>query len=470
MTSTERVAHFLIEGSFITEHARGLLLSDAPGKAWRMIQTSLSGGNPGELQGVAIDVLKGLKKFTGDSSKGIRVAKDRSSAKYQKTLAFIYAGRVKIKNAWYRPYAEVVAFSPEDAISASLDLPDPNEDIGTAPEHMALIRKWWKNRARHYAHEGVICVEIPRDRKSDYDHRRCRFFLFEPVGEAPFWRDELLLPEDAIREYVAAGHKISAIGAMGSPDEEEDHRDYRGEREAREEAECEAEFQEEEDMKREIAYQAKLVQIREDVLKQANGNLFDLVTSDGRTFQVPLAPFENWALRRSHSLRHLAPEWKEVSVSGMKMQMDDPYHTDWLLGAGISFEEGSSFSRNPVMEAALAKMGEVQAKYGNFECTVLASAPECEGYVGESPGCIFVLKDLSNTPENNAAIEKARGIITENGGELSHLSIIAREMRIPIFRVKDAVKRYPRGMKLRLDSDRGYISHPSPYQDTGDDE
>lgn len=466
MASVERVAHFVVEGAFITETARNLLLSDSPSKAWRLIKSSLIGGDQSQIEKVALEVLTGEKKLTGDSSKGIRVVKDRSSVNYRKTMGYIYAGRVKIKNAWYRPDAEVTAFGSEDGREASRLLPENMDDLGTIPEYVSLIRKWWKNRALHYANEGTICVEIPfKENQDDFDHKRVRFFLFEPAGEPPFWKDELRTPQEAIREFLATGHRIREVGAI-DPEEDEDTSAKRIERE---EAECEIEFLVEEELAREVAYQARIVKIREDVLKQADGDLFELVTKDGKKYQVPRAPFVNWALRRASSIRHLAPPWTEVSLSGMKMQMDDPYHTDWLIGAGISLEEGSSFSRSPVMEAALDKMGEIQQEIGHFDSTVLATASVCDGIVGESIGCIFILKDLRNSPENNEAIEKARGIITENGGELSHLSIIAREMRIPIFRVKDARKRFVKGMRLRLDSENGWIHHdpvrPSAEED-----
>ena len=38
------------------------------------------------------------------------------------------------------------------------------------------------------------------------------------------------------------------------------------------------------------------------------------------------------------------PSWDCVSPTGIKMNMDDPYHTDWVLGAGLDIDE--SYSEN----------------------------------------------------------------------------------------------------------------------------
>lgn len=51
-----------------------------------------------------------------------------------------------------------------------------------------------------------------------------------------------------------------------------------------------------------------------------------------------------------------------------------------------------------------------------------------------------------------------KGLILERGNILSHLSIMARELKIPcVMNVSDATKKIPHGSRIRLDGDTGEI-------------
>ncbi len=71
-------------------------------------------------------------------------------------------------------------------------------------------------------------------------------------------------------------------------------------------------------------------------------------------------------------------------------------------------------------------------------------------------GDIIVTPSLS--PEYINVIDKILGIITEEGGELSHTAILAREYKIPcIIGVKNATKRLKNGQKIRMNGRTGKI-------------
>ncbi len=91
----------------------------------------------------------------------------------------------------------------------------------------------------------------------------------------------------------------------------------------------------EEDAQRALEFTRIATQVRE----QAGENVFPLTLLDGRVVQVPRAPFMHWALSRVPDLQPTLPAWEPVSPSGVKLQNDDPCHTDWVLGAGLSIEE-----------------------------------------------------------------------------------------------------------------------------------
>jgi phosphohistidine swiveling domain-containing protein len=481
---TTEIVHFSITGDAYTTIARDFLLSERPAQAYRLLADYLKGGAPGEAQTIAPEVLDGKRKLTGDSTKGIGHAVDRGSAGYRKTLRYIYAGRIRIGNTWWRPSARVATFGPDDARWASREY-----GCKGCPVDAEGKRAWGKLRVQYYV-EGTPnkLVAVRADRTKN----ESPFIIFEPCGEPPFWWQEHRDSDAALADFLAAGRRLGEIRAeQADSDEREGMRgreapfaSLRAQRIAREEAEAEREFEEEEDRAREAAYRARLVELREQVLAQANGDMVELELTDddlrswretealydddgdpnapkrpkfkaGDKFQVPRAPFMNWALRRT-SLAHLAPKWEMVSDPDMKMFNDDRYHTDWMLGAGVGLT--SSFS-SPIIQAAHRKGSEIQEEVGGFQAHVLVGGPSFDGTVGtvDTAGAIMVLKDLRNSPANNKAMANARAIITENGGELAHLAIVGRETGIPVLRVPDALTRFPVGCRLRVQPDVGKI-------------
>lgn len=72
-----------------------------------------------------------------------------------------------------------------------------------------------------------------------------------------------------------------------------------------------------------------------------------------------------------------------------------------------------------------------------------------KGDIMVSPGTDF---DLIN------AMQKAGGIITEEGGILSHAAVISRELGIPcIIDVKDATIILKDGDRIQMNADKCYI-------------
>src|ERR1700735_3856580 len=119
-------------------------------------------------------------------------------------------------------------------------------------------------------------------------------------------------------------------------------------------------------------YQAQLVEIGEKVRAQSKESLLMNIAEEGEEpdeRQVPAEPFIHWALGRT-ALRHLAPEWAAIAPTGMKLPMDDPYHTHWMLGAGFDLREDYGHASR-VSGASMKLMFELQQKYGNFKCGVI---------------------------------------------------------------------------------------------------
>jgi len=186
------------------------------------------------------------------------------------------------------------------------------------------------------------------------------------------------------------------------------------------------------------------------------------------TYEVPMAPFACWSLHRTHG-HHLMPKWRTVCPSGMKMMLDDPYHTDFMVGSGMPFFDGHE-DRNrkkTLRDAQITASGRMQRDLLGFEATVLSGG---DGYAwgkvvhpgpGEDvpDGCIVVIP-FAGPDYTIAALTAAKtkgAVITERGGPLSHLSIVGREVDLLLVRVRGAVKLYPEGTEVSVSGEDGTV-------------
>lgn len=99
--------------------------------------------------------------------------------------------------------------------------------------------------------------------------------------------------------------------------------------------------------------------------------------------------------------------------------------------------------KNPLKEAVDATEVKGVAAYGKGEIIV--------GMVGEE-----ILVVNKTTPEMIEEIRKAKAVITDEGGILSHAAITAREFKIPtIIGTKNATKILRKGMRVEVDALNG---------------
>lgn len=508
-----KTAHFRVNGADFTRLVRDFMLSERPSAAWRLIAKGLRDEEgQGGAERYATGILDGKLKLVGNE-KSLRILKDvtKSAKGYIKTLQYIYAGRIRLgpQRAWYRPYAEVVEFGPDDAAYASqrtrLGLRSPlvnPEDFpeGDVTTH-ADLRHWAAERVHFYGREGDRVVAVRKRRqKTVLDPLYVRLLIFEPVGELPHWWKEHTRPEQALEEFLGVERRLHVerwsdrFHPRASRDDEDDERDD-GENVAgdvggafargvvdslaalstRQERERE---QEERFTKEDAARHARCEEIRAAVLAQAAGDMMDLHLRDGtKVATVPRAPFVRWALSRT-SLRHLAPPWNTVSPSGMKLAMDEPDHTDWFFGATIHVTKELSETEkelqaawsahdrrydydysSPLNDAAHNEMFELQEKLGEFEAAVIVDAGDVFGTVGRE---IVVLPDLQ--PDHVERMKDAKAILTETGGRVAHIAQIALEGNITIMRVSDACARYPEGTSVTLLPGEGKVRvHPDRW-------
>jgi phosphohistidine swiveling domain-containing protein len=408
--SSKQSVHFSVDGEDLTRIARDMMLSDLPTNAWRV----LSKGLIGPTQKIVESVLDGHQKFVGNEIDGIKNVPD-NAASYQKALRYIYAGRVKIGFAWYRPRAEVKMYGPEDAryVTEKVESTDPE----TLSAGLNVIKEA----------EGEKAVRVGN-----------RVIIFELCRELPFWWTERKDVESALASFLNVGKTLMGLYA----DENE-----KGAYPLTDDAWWKRQAEEESDWQNEIARRNKFAS---RVMEQAGLDLFDLKDENGVIVakNVPRAPFERWALQRT-SMRRFAPRWKTVSPTGMKLPMDDPNHTDWWLAIG---GDPSKAYKGPIYDAAVAEIGRIQERYGQYRNTVIVDGPVVEGVIGEE---VIVLKDLH--PDQLPLIEKARAVITEAGGQLAHLAVVALGRGIPIILVPLATEIFQTGTRVCVDTKEGKV-------------
>jgi phosphohistidine swiveling domain-containing protein len=225
------------------------------------------------------------------------------------------------------------------------------------------------------------------------------------------------------------------------------------------------------DAERETLRLRRLADLRAMILKQAGDDLIDLswdavMNHDGTEVRVPAgsakvprAPFLHWAFSRMKMFEDQLPPWQNICPPGMKMQMDDPNHTDWIVGAGLDPQDRELlYYPGPLAEAAMKLSHEFQDKFDKpSHVHVLVDGPVVSGQVFHGkrnkpcpPGSVVVLPDLR--PQYLEAIEDAVAVITEQGGETAHLTQVGRERALPIVRVENARERYQEGCMLLINT------------------
>jgi hypothetical protein len=200
------------------------------------------------------------------------------------------------------------------------------------------------------------------------------------------------------------------------------------------------------------------------------------IVSDSRKLRVPRGAFEHWAVRPSGA-EHLAAPWQAVSPQGIKQGADDPYHTDWMLGAGLNPKDMRHDSPNMALsealtEAAYAARAKVEKRLLDFDCSVLLSGPDIIGrawhpsspddlsipYSDEPP--VAILRDARPDwlPIVMDVLGKGGAVIVERGGEMAHLVNEARGTGFgPIVRRAKALQLYPDNLLVKVSPSDGRI-------------
>lgn len=512
---TTHTAHFRISGADFTRMARERLLEDAPGHAWRIASSLLNDSDEDRQDGVAdaaLGILNGTKKLIGDET-GMQIVKEplATTKRHMARVREIYAGRIRVDGRWYRPVAYVSDMGPRDM----------KNDHG---KHVAYVvsQRGYTNRAWHYCGKDEIVIDLASYPDPTYPSIK-REVIFRACGERPHWLEVPLTPQAALDEFLAAGHSLDershsklygttadeiwdgvpiepvnpdttevAVRAVHQRAERVKHeRDgikrgdltamnvrLNAELELAQELDDEAERERAEDLieaQHVVLRKRHIEDLRDRILKQAGDDLIELVwgtsksvdplsgedaEAPGGRAMIPRAPFMHWAFARMKMYEKQLPPWTPVSPTGMKMMLDDPNHTDWVIAAGFDPQDRHVYrsGKGSFTEAAMNLAHELQNKFDEpSDVHVLVDGPYASGTIHHgrkkkpSPaGAVVVLPNLH--PDYLHAIEDAVGVITEEGGAVAHLAQVGRERNLPIVRIAGAIERFHEGGEVSIDT------------------
>lgn len=153
------------------------------------------------------------------------------------------------------------------------------------------------------------------------------------------------------------------------------------------------------------------------------------------------------------------------------MELDNPDHTDWILGAGLTFEEAySDVVSEPAWDAAYRLQEEArksktpkfagifaaieQLRDARHNAAVIIDAGECTGVVGVD---IAVFHDSKGDRVGDMG-DSCKGVIVEQGGQLAHLIIVSRGRKITVMRHRNACDLFKPGATVVLNPTIGRIS------------
>lgn len=432
-----RTVHFTITGEALTRIVRDIFLSDRPDRAYQAILQSL-GENDERVPLLAQRLLNGTVRLEGVDELEV-VNEDPPTpecVEFVKHANYLYGGRIRLGNKWYQPHAIVTSLGNVDGEYAYTK-------AGEKPDgyNRALILNL---RVEFYGDEGDKAVNV-----EGYQYP----VLFREVGEPPMWRKTPKTPAEAVREALSFGHELRERGytiEVGNGGIDPCTRTPILDRIAREELNAQREEA------RERTEKVLIEGWRRKILEQAGGDFIDLVDIDGvKHGSVPRAPFVRWALARTN-LSVLAPKWVSVCPQGMKLSGDNTDHTDWWVGGGGDPSKGYPYGEG-IDRAAHHTRAILQGELGDYTAAVINRGfnPITPGTVGKE---ILVIPSLS--PDYFERAIRSRGIITEAGGAMAHLAQVAGEYGIPILLVENARKRFPEGLRVILDTNRGCIAMP----------
>ena len=483
------MAHLQITGEFITNRARQLVIEEDWTYASRFVTDALVGISDEQ----AIGVIKGTHRLTGINNISYEEEDEagRTAAEELYGSVFDCRGTLLHNGRRYQPYLCVDSFGIEDAsyLKPYDDTSLQNQRDERLPHVVwsagQMTDEDGKRRALFYAENPKRDIVFRLFRQD----RTETFVLFEPAYDSfPPWMPCFRTPQEA---FAAAESTTPTFGHRERFPKAETTRTvpYSEEPAAPKVAEAPVAADQNavpadpEDAEEQVVwYEGSDVEcpsvedienIRKQVIDFADNDseygwktftYVDPKTKQSCTLRAPGRAMVAYALSNTQAA-HLSPAYTPFSPQHLKMDNDNPYHSDAWLGCGL--ELGILvYNRQDLRNATFSELAfSLQQELLKYRIHVLSSGgvKYCSGKVVTEKDDVSRVNSEAILVVNAAGVEhelaalRAGAVICETGGPLAHLVTVCRERGIPIVRMDQATETYRSGMLLTLDLEKGEI-------------
>jgi len=479
--STQK-AYFSITGEFITNMSRDFVREGNWEKGLSLLTENLEG----MTTDMAISILKGELLLDGvNSNIQPRDDSQESIDEMDRVLDYMYGHYFKdFDGGYWIPYAYVIGGNQEDMAWAV--------EYHQSRDYKDLSKKRHMFYARNLTEDKSYTVEIDVDGLN----LMCPVICERAKKMPPFWYKGYApnYTESIIRANIRGrlgridpSDYMDDVIEIDEKDQEKDddtfslsaYVDERNEQLSVYNLVDDVPSEEEEERLEaleEQRYQQTIQVYRDEILKQADGDLIDVVDKKTKkVYKAPRVPFLYWAAHYNRKLYDKLPEWNVICPLGLKMMNDNCFHSDVIVGAGLDPQKDWKYFdfQDSIVRAFDDMMYELQRTEFNHNLKILAGEGSACGRL-VSPddeikaGDILVIPHAG--PEFQIQAQTAGTVITQVGGPLAHLVKVSREIGIKIAQMDDATTELVMDSKATIDFDEGQITYDLLFADYGDDD
>ena len=429
MSAEPQTVHFSVDGSFLVELAREHVMSSQFRKGIDILLDSLDG----MTYDYAIQILKGEKTLVGRDSDIKLIDDDITDTPYKKQLNYLYDSVLDIKGKLYTPYTYIDSYGSDDLEFAC----DGDSGLVRVMDKAEFNRR----RSLYYADNpnDLVLTVFVDELNRDMD------ILFKRFHDYPIW----MTASKEVSEIVNKSfEKLEKRGYVKTSSKSRDDGNA-----FLSKLENMVSVPETDDLDNPKNLENRRLQILQQNEELYDGEMveFDFKGTVG-VKQVPIGPLNAWAVRNTPERQTV--KWQTISPMGIKMLVDDPAHTDWMIGAGIDLD--AYFDDQEFRERQYDLFSDMQKRFTMLKGAVLLSGKLAIGNVVHAkPGQLLTDNQIAIMP--HAGVEymdvfmTAGATITEKGGAMSHMAVNGLPYNKTLLRIPDASKRYKEGTGLEIE-------------------
>lgn len=358
MSAATEICHFTVHGNYMTNFFRDLFLEEGYQKVYDAFNQSFCDDIPVKYLN---DLLDCKGKFEGVNNFEYLEDSWDANPDYKRNYEYTFAGVIYHNKKYYRPYAIVRSWIQADFsyAAAAWDGCPWREPHYFVP----LKRECTFNEVRSYynvSHYGED-FEVFTDNHTVY--------IFEELGfDMPHWMCSRFKRsfKASLDEFLERGCYLISIDPVKELSEQEQFVE-KSMRKMETEACLNADQADfvihNREFREDFARKYVLKTYKDKILEQNGDDWIEItysVDDKEKTVKIPAKPFHQWCIGSGRMIE--VPDWEEnvkkitpwdtVSPPSVKMQNDNIFHTDWVIGAGYDPEEWYDNVRNdPEFEA-----------------------------------------------------------------------------------------------------------------------